>query len=59
MIDGSTMELIDAVASLDGSRIIRATARANPADAAELGFRVGHELIAKGASEILAEVRAQ
>jgi len=59
MIDAGTMELVGAVASLDGSRIIRATARANPADASELGFRVGHELIAKGASEILAEVRAQ
>jgi len=59
MIDGETMELVGVVASLDGSRIIRATARANPADASELGFRVGHELIAKGASEILAEVRAQ
>jgi len=59
MIDGETMELVGAVASLDGSRIIRVTARANPTDATELGFRVGHELIAKGASEILAEVRAQ
>jgi len=59
MIDAGTLELVGAVASLDGSRIIRATARANPTDASELGFRVGHELIAKGASEILAEVRAQ
>jgi hydroxymethylbilane synthase len=59
IVEGNTLELIGAVASLDGSRVIRATGRANRADAAELGFRVGHELIAKGASEILAGVRAQ
>ena len=58
-IDASTIELVGAVASLDGSRVIRATARAVNADAVELGMRVGHELIAKGASEILAEVPGQ
>jgi porphobilinogen deaminase len=45
--------------SLDGRRVIRATAQASRKDARELGMRVGHELIAKGASEILAEVRTQ
>ena len=59
LVDASTIELVGAVASLDGRRVIRATARAARGDAAELGLRVGHELIAKGASEILAEVRAQ
>jgi hydroxymethylbilane synthase len=58
-IDGEKLELVGVVASLDGRRVVRATGRANPDDAAELGFRIGHELIAKGASEILAEVRAQ
>ena len=58
-VDAATIELVGAVASLDGRRVIRATARALRADAAELGLRVGHELIAKGANEILAEVRAQ
>jgi hydroxymethylbilane synthase len=58
-VDASTIELVGAVASLDGSRVIRATARAANADAVELGMRVGHELIAKGASEILAEVLGQ
>jgi hydroxymethylbilane synthase len=58
-IDASTIELVGAVASLDGRRVIRATARAGRGDAGELGLRVGHELMAKGASEILAEVRAQ
>jgi hydroxymethylbilane synthase len=59
MIDRSTMELVGAVASLDGRRVIRATGRAGGKDARELGVRIGHELMAKGASEILAEVRAQ
>ena len=58
-VDAATIELLGAVASLDGRRVIRATARAPRADAGELGLRVGHELIAKGANEILAEVRAQ
>jgi hydroxymethylbilane synthase len=59
MTGSSTMELVGAVASLDGKRVIRATASAARTDAKELGVRIGHELIAKGASDILAEVRAQ
>jgi hydroxymethylbilane synthase len=59
VIDASTLELAGVVASLDGTRVIRASARAKKDDATELGMRVGHELMAKGASEILAEVRAQ
>ena len=55
----SMLELVGAVASLDGRRVIRATARAGRGDAHELGLRVGRELMAKGASDILAEVRAQ
>src|SRR5262249_5288585 len=58
-MDNATLELVGAVASLDGRRVIRARARARRSDAAELGMRVGHELVAKGANEILAEVRAQ
>ena len=59
LVDASTVELVGAVASLDGRRVIRATGRGNRADAYDLGLRVGHELIAKGADEILSEVRAQ
>jgi hydroxymethylbilane synthase len=58
-VDSATLELVGAVASLDGRRVIRARARAGHTDATELGMRVGHELVAKGANEILAEVRAQ
>ncbi len=53
----STLDLIGVVASPDGRRIIRARAHADARDAVELGARVGHDLIAQGASEILAEVR--
>ena len=48
-LDGSRLELIGAVVSLDGRRILRETARAKCEDALELGMRVGHELVAKGA----------
>ena len=58
-VDGGALELVGVVASLDGRRVLRATARAGRTDARELGQRVGHDLIAKGASEILSEVRAQ
>ena len=58
-IDGSKLELIGTVVSLDGRRVLRATARARRDDALELGMRVGHELVAKGAGEILAEVRTR
>ena len=58
-VDKTTIQLVGAVASLDGSRVIRVTASASRDDAAELGMRVGHELIAKGASEILAGVRGE
>ena len=56
LVDEATLELVGAVASLDGRRVIRVTARANRANAYDLGLRVGHELIAKGAGEILSEV---
>jgi len=61
VVDSATLELalIGVVASLDGTRVIRASARAKKEEATELGMRVGHELIANGAGEILAEVRAQ
>ena len=59
LVDDATLELVGAVASLDGGRIIRAAASANRANAYDLGLRVGQELMAKGAGDILSEVRAQ
>jgi hydroxymethylbilane synthase len=56
-VDNGALELVGAVAAPDGSRVIRATARASRGEAAALGARVGRELIAQGADAILAEVR--
>ena len=55
--DGDLLEIIAAVVALDGSRVVRGRARAPRRDAAALGARVGAQLIADGAGEILAEAR--
>jgi hydroxymethylbilane synthase len=55
--DGDLLEIIAAVVALDGSRIVRGHARAPRREAAALGGRVGAQLIADGAGEILAEAR--
>jgi hydroxymethylbilane synthase len=57
VVDNGALELVGAVAAPDGSRVIRASARASRGDAAALGARVGRDLIAQGADAILAEVR--
>ena len=58
--DGDTLLLVAVVVALDGSRAVRAQARATRAEAAALGARLGAQLIADGAGEILAEAgRAQ
>jgi hydroxymethylbilane synthase len=56
--DGN-LELVAAVATLDGSRIVRAEARAPRRDAAALGARIGRQLIAQGADAILAEAQSR
>ena len=55
VVDGDELEIIAAVAALDGSRLVRGRARAPRREAAALGARVGAQLIADGAGEILAE----
>ena len=55
--DGDLLEIIAAVVALDGSRVVRGHARAPRREAAALGARVGAQLIADGAGEILAEAR--
>jgi hydroxymethylbilane synthase len=54
--DGS-LELVAAVATRDGKRLLRATAHGFSSKAAALGARVGRDLIHQGADAILAEVR--
>jgi len=58
--DGETLSLAAVVVALDGSRAVRGQARGPRAEAAELGTRLGAQLIADGAGEILADAgRAQ
>jgi hydroxymethylbilane synthase len=54
--DGS-LELVAAVATRDGKRLLRASAHGFRSKAAALGARVGRDLIDQGADAILAEVR--
>jgi len=54
---GFRLELVAAVATRDGNRVIRASAHGFRNKAAALGVRVGRDLIEQGADAILAEVR--
>jgi hydroxymethylbilane synthase len=56
-IEGDSLELVAVVVALDGSKAVRATGQSPRTDAASLGRRVGTQLIAEGADQILAEVR--
>jgi hydroxymethylbilane synthase len=56
-VDAGTLELVAAVAALDGTRIVRASARGSRREAAALGASVGRQLIAQGADVILAEAQ--
>ena len=51
------LELVAVVVALDGSRAVRGRARGARSEAAVIGRRVGEQLIADGADEILAEAR--
>jgi hydroxymethylbilane synthase len=55
--DGETLSLAAVVVALDGSRAVRGQARGPRAEAADLGTRLGAQLIADGAGEILADAR--
>ena len=51
------LELVAVVVALDGSRAVRGQGRGARSDAAAIGRRVGEQLIADGAGDILAEAR--
>jgi hydroxymethylbilane synthase len=55
--DGDMLHLVAVVVALDGSRAIRSEARGARSDAVAMGARVGAQLIADGADEILADSR--
>jgi hydroxymethylbilane synthase len=54
IVDGDQLQMVAVVAALDGSRLIRGRASASRGEAAALGRRVGAQLIADGAGDILA-----
>jgi hydroxymethylbilane synthase len=56
-ISSEEIELVAVVVSLDGSRAVRGHAMGSRRDAAAIGARVGAQLIADGADEILAAAR--
>ena len=56
-MDEDQLEMIAAVVALDGSKAVRASGRGARADAAALGRRIGAQLIADGADEILNDAR--
>jgi hydroxymethylbilane synthase len=55
--DGDMLHLAAVVVALDGSRAVRSEGRGPRSEAAALGARVGAELLAEGAEEILAASR--
>lgn len=55
-LEGDSLWLRGLVASEDGRRVLRVEGRAPRGEGAELGTRLGQELLDKGAGEILAEV---
>ena len=58
-LDRETIRLVAAVATLDGSQIIRATVTGPRREAAVLDARAGRDLIAQGADVILAKAQTR
>jgi hydroxymethylbilane synthase len=54
-LDGDRIEMVAVVVALDGSKAVRGRGEAPRAEAAALGARIGAQLIADGADEILAD----
>ncbi|MDB5095620.1 MAG: Porphobilinogen deaminase [Cyanobacteria bacterium RYN_339] len=58
-VDGDVLHLEGVVASLDGERVLRASAEGPVAEAVEIGRRVAAELLRQGGDAILASIRAE
>jgi hydroxymethylbilane synthase len=58
-LEGGQVLLRALVASLDGTRIIRAERRGPPAEARAMGVAVAEELLSRGAAEILKETEGR
>jgi hydroxymethylbilane synthase len=57
LVNGTDLDLVATVVSLDGSRAVRGRARGPRHEAAAIGGRVGAQLLADGADEILADAK--
>jgi hydroxymethylbilane synthase len=57
-LDGDRIEMLAVVVALDGSKAVRGRGEAPRAEAAALGARIGAQLIADGADEILADLKS-
>ncbi|STY64469.1 Porphobilinogen deaminase [Mannheimia haemolytica] len=55
-LEGDELTLNALVGSLDGSQIIRASAKGHKQEAEQLGILVAEQLLAQGADKILAAV---
>lgn len=56
VVAGDRVKIQGLIASLDGKRVLRATAEGSISHSKEVGWEAGQKLIAAGASEILAEI---
>lgn len=56
-VDGGVLRLRAVVGSLDGTRMVRGELSGNTANARQIGRELAHDLLARGAREILDEVR--
>jgi hydroxymethylbilane synthase len=59
LVEHDMLELVAAVITLDGSKVIRERAVGPKSEAAALGAQVAAALLAQGADEILAEARSE
>ncbi len=57
-VDGTQLRLVGQVTALDGSWFVRLEATGHPEAAGNIGRQLAHDLLAKGADSILAEVRS-
>ena len=58
-IDAEALEVMAAVAAVDGSRVVRATRSGPRSDAAQIGAQVAARLLEDGAGEILTAARGE
>ena len=56
-VNGDELYIRSLVASIDGKRVVRGERRGKASDAAKIGSELAHELIGRGAREILDELR--